>query len=713
MKKRLFFILTLICLLVFSASASVFAEGGSSGGSQGSGVNVNEMAVYLNHDFKGQNTAVVDGSIYTANGNVQFDDSGTSNIVTGNIYHKAGTQVAIPSRYDFGNRVVALPTTQYSEAYPDVMDFPDFGTGIDYIPQWNTAPLTISENTHFRTLKVDKNDVTVDVSKNDIYVVVDKLSFGWASNSPFKIKLNGNGKLFLFVNSYDAGGAPITIDSTDPNKVYIFSKCDISHNNMNLSAHVIFDPSITSLNFKGKLTGSIVTNATALTLESGNTSINGLVYAPKAAALVQSPGQLPLIKGRLVADNLMLKGSGNIIYDPTYASYSQAVPPQVLKYQLSVSTSDPAMGTVSPTAQQVRYGQVITVTASPNAGYVFTGFTSSNSSMIPDSSGKLTVTGSANLVAHFEPAGEYVKGILGEYYDSGELTNETALRMKRIDSNIAFNFMYDSPDSTVDPETFAIRWTGYIKPTVSGNYTFKTYSDDGIIVTVNGTAVIDNWGLLSLAFTEASTPVYLEAGKYYPITVQYQQMPLYAAAFLFWEADNVPMTLIPDTAFYIKEPVYNEVAGTKYFNTLDKSGSGFTNTFYALNDSGDKISDSKYSEINNIDYWWTTGAPGGITTDTFYGEMEGDLEARCTEATTLQFLVDDGIRVWIDGNLVIDKWDTHNVESFEYSFNTEVGKKYHMKIEYIDMGLGATCVMRWKSPSIGEESIPAKYMFVN
>lgn len=85
-------------------------------------------------------------------------------------------------------------------------------------------------------------------------------------------------------------------------------------------------------------------------------------------------------------------------------------------------------GTVSPTSQTVAYGTVVNITATPNEGYRFAGFTSSDSSMIPDGSGNLTVTGSVVITANFEPiGGDYVNGILGEYYDASEFSNDSAL----------------------------------------------------------------------------------------------------------------------------------------------------------------------------------------------------------------------------------------------------------------------------------------------
>jgi hypothetical protein len=661
------------------------------------------MAVYLNNDFAGD-SAVVSGSIYSANGNVSFTNS-TSNVVSGSIYHKSGTQFTIPEWYypDFASRVIELPNTVFSGSIPELISTPVINNYIDkYVPVWDTPPLTISENTHIGTLNIGK-PITVDVSTKDVYIVVDKLSCEWGQS----ITLQGNGRLFLFINRFNSPHPLNISNGSNPDKVYIFSKNSISNDNLNLFAHVYYN-GISSVKLDGAITGSVVTDATSLKISGGGDLVNGLVYAPNAAATVESSG---LINGRLVADSLKLQGMGYISYNTAYSGLTQSLPTQVLKHQVQVNTYPADGGTVLPSSVTVNYGDVIRVTATPNEGYRFSGFISSDATMMPDADGYVKVTGPLELTAKFELLGEYTNGLLGEYYDTSEMNNASALKMKRIDPSIAFNFMFDSPDPAIEPETFSICWTGYIKPQVTGNYTFKSLSDDGIRVTVNGTKVIDRWGALSIDYTIADSPIHLEAGVYYPITFEYQQLPLYAAAFLFWEADNVPMGLIPESAFYVKQDVYNEFTPKKYYNPLGKSGAGLQNTFYTTNEDGTRT--QEYSEVNNIDYVWNEGAPGNITEEDFFGEMEGYLEAKYSESTTLVFAVDDGVKVWIDGQQVISAWDQHSQGDFKYTFDTVAGHKYQIRIEYADFLLSAVCVMRWESDLIGSEVVPKKYLYTH
>lgn len=304
----------------------------------------------------------------------------------------------------------------------------------------------------------------------------------------------------------------------------------------------------------------------------------------------------------------------------------------------------------------------------------------------------------------------YVNGVLGHYYDASGFDNESALRLIRIDSNIAFNFMYDSPHEVIDEETFAIKWEGYLRPSVSGNYIFKTYSDDGIIVNVNNQEIINTWGLLSLDYSIAQNPVYLEAGEYYPITVEYQQIPLYAAVFLFWEAEEVPMQLVPESAFYITQQTQDNFSEPVFLNVVSKTGEGLLNTFYTLDGEGQV--EEEYTEVNNINYIWGSDSPTGLSGDAFYGVMEGYIEAKFTQETTLEFIVDDAIRVYINDEPVLDGWDYHSDEIISCTFDTVAGQKYKIRIEYADFIYGATCIMRWYGPHNEMETVPTKYLYL-
>ena len=81
-------------------------------------------------------------------------------------------------------------------------------------------------------------------------------------------------------------------------------------------------------------------------------------------------------------------------------------------------------------------------------------------------------------------------GLTGQYYDNSDLT---ALTMTRTDATVDWDWGSGSPGGGIASGTFSIRWTGQLKPSVTGDYTFYVNSDDGVRLWVNNSLVIDNW----------------------------------------------------------------------------------------------------------------------------------------------------------------------------------------------------------------------------
>lgn len=675
------------------------------------------MAVYINNNFNAAaGSSGIEGDLYTANGSITF--SGRT-FCTGTIYRKAGTPYAYPlygtdyydvSYTEYADKDVELAETSYDAAFPSLADTPAIGNYAASAS--NNKALLIDQDIHIGKLDITKSkSVTFNTGSGDLHVVIDTLNI----TSWLVMQVTGANTLYLYVNDY-TGTQPVLIDNTsnDPGRVYI-----VAHDYLPLHASVPFYGNVIYTGVAGivsptnfSIIGSLITDASTVSLPN-NDGLTGLLYAPNAAVTL---GGSSHVTGRLVADSLNMAGSNTRVnYGSLYASLD--LPEAMLEatvYTVNAAVSPTGAGTVTPTYAEITEGESVHFTVSPAEGYQFTGFTSSDPSMVPDAGGNMTVTGNVTITAVFAPVvvdPEYPNGLLGEYYDESNLTNPSALRMKRIDSSIAHNFGYAAPDPVIEPGYFSIRWTGYLKPTVTGDYTFKTYSDDGVIVTIGDTTVIDNWGLLSLAYSISDTPIHLEAGTYYPITVDYQQMPLYAAVFLFWEAEGVPMGLVPEANFFVEQEIYDAYIIPQYYNLLQKTGEGLRTAFYDVTGSNVIADTPSYTAVAPVDYDWFLDAPEGIATDRFYGEMDGYIEAKFTEDTTLVFTVDDALRVWLDDVLVIDTWTWNSKETYEYTFPAAVGTKYKIRIEYMDMGIAASLSMGWQGQSLEYEAIPARYLY--
>ena len=65
----------------------------------------------------------------------------------------------------------------------------------------------------------------------------------------------------------------------------------------------------------------------------------------------------------------------------------------------------------------------------------------------------------------------------------------------------------------------SVRWTGKLRPTVTGQYTLSFTSDDGCRLSIDGKMLIDAWPGHAVR-TDTAT-IYLEAGKDYQLKAEY------------------------------------------------------------------------------------------------------------------------------------------------------------------------------------------------
>ena len=131
-------------------------------------------------------------------------------------------------------------------------------------------------------------------------------------------------------------------------------------------------------------------------------------------------------------------------------------------------------------------------------------------------------------------------GLTGRYYDNQDLTS---LKVIRTDPTVDFNWGTGSPDPSIAPDSFSVRWTGQFLADAGGTYTFYTSSNDGVRLRVNGQLLIDDW--TAHGVTERSGTIALQAGAWYPITLDYFEGSGSSVVKLSYSSSTTPKQVIP------------------------------------------------------------------------------------------------------------------------------------------------------------------------
>ena len=146
-----------------------------------------------------------------------------------------------------------------------------------------------------------------------------------------------------------------------------------------------------------------------------------------------------------------------------------------------------------------------------------------------------------------EPPGD---GLAAEYFDNLDLAGEP---VRCVDAEVSFRWGGGSPDPRIGPDTFSARWTGWVRPPLSGTYTFLTRSDDGMRVWVDGRRTVESWWDQSGA-EDAAGSVWLEAGRCYAVKVEYYENAGLAVAELRWSAPGMPERIVPQCCLFSALP---------------------------------------------------------------------------------------------------------------------------------------------------------------
>ncbi len=110
-----------------------------------------------------------------------------------------------------------------------------------------------------------------------------------------------------------------------------------------------------------------------------------------------------------------------------------------------------------------------------------------------------------------------------------------------------------------------------------------------------------------------------------------------------------------------------------------------------------------------IDHFWGAEVAGGLA-DNVSARWTANLEAPFTETYSLITTSDDGVRLWLDGRLIIDNWTDHGTTSNIAKVDLVAGQLYSVRMEYYEAEGSAVAQLSWESPTIRRQIIPQGWL---
>ncbi|HEX9646335.1 MAG TPA: LamG-like jellyroll fold domain-containing protein, partial [Alphaproteobacteria bacterium] len=140
-----------------------------------------------------------------------------------------------------------------------------------------------------------------------------------------------------------------------------------------------------------------------------------------------------------------------------------------------------------------------------------------------------------NSQTTFFAEGGFLSGLRGTYYDQNGVQRAyfTGNTVVRVDGPLDFDWGAGAPVAGIGADDFSVVWEGFVTPTVTGSYTFRTRSDDGIRLYIDGNLVIDNWTDHGPT-NDDSAPIALTADQRYSVRMEFYERGGGAVAQLSW-----------------------------------------------------------------------------------------------------------------------------------------------------------------------------------
>ncbi len=109
--------------------------------------------------------------------------------------------------------------------------------------------------------------------------------------------------------------------------------------------------------------------------------------------------------------------------------------------------------------------------------------------------------------------------------------------------------------------------------------------------------------------------------------------------------------------------------------------------------------------------WGVTGPGAGIPATYWSARWIGELLTPTTATYTLFAKTDDGVRIWLDDQLVVDSWAARSAADSTYVFAAIAGKRYKIRMDYWQQAGEETATLEWSYAGQTRATVPATQLF--
>ena len=161
--------------------------------------------------------------------------------------------------------------------------------------------------------------------------------------------------------------------------------------------------------------------------------------------------------------------------------------------------------------------------------------------------------------------------------------------------------------------------------------------------------------------------------------------------------------------------VNSGVASASFINSSAiGNGTGLLGAYYSNHTSVNPYTGSptlvRTDAVMNFN-WNTTGPDPSVGQTNFTVRWTGSVQPQFNETYTFYATADDGVRLWVNGQQLINQWQDEGVTTYQGTITLKAQQLYNIEMDYYQNGGGAVAELQWSSPSTARAVIPQTQLY--
>jgi len=167
----------------------------------------------------------------------------------------------------------------------------------------------------------------------------------------------------------------------------------------------------------------------------------------------------------------------------------------------------------------------------------------------------------------------------------------------------------------------------------------------------------------------------------------------------------------------LRTPIYmfnvspNDTTYTAHFSMKSLGSGDGLNTYYYNDEYKFYSNQPDITTKGNVSFNWGVGSPENMPEDKFYVRFEGWILPITSGEYTFYTSSDDGVRLWVDGELLVDDWRDNAVRENFGKIHMEQGLQYPITLEFYENEGDAVIELYWSSEYLRKEIIPVRQLY--